>query len=255
MGDFLASVESALSAKGIKNFGEFYRSSDIIQKTIMKLYGGAFLNRDAKIVMPARCRFKTSGEVNTFQNGANMASATFGSTKITLQKAALDSLLKVKSAVGEINPRSVNSGRRSFETVENSWNEEVLKSRDFYKNANKLSEDDIKVLSTPGEAQIKRVLELEAKGLWFHPDRESKRSLAVYVAIPGASQHLLMTAIDIKEYSDPTVRKTMQANGWYQTVPKDRPHYTYLGDIGGNPANVGLKLEKFEGREFWIPDM
>ena len=48
-------------------------------------------------------------------------------------------------------------------------------------------------------------------------------------AVPGASQHLSLLALDIAEYASPGVRQILAKHGWHQTVLEDYSHFTWLG--------------------------
>ncbi len=77
------------------------------------------------------------------------------------------------------------------------------------------------------------------------------------VAIPGASQHLLLIAFDL-DIINAKIIKILNDSGWYQTVPDDDRHFTYLGygcerDLKKN----GLKKVTRTGSaySFWIPNI
>lgn len=257
MSKFSQSLQRNLTNHGIT--GKFYDSSNLVEKRIMEEYGAVFLNPVTAVKLPNRCRFASEAQVAAYQKAAKISKKTVGGVVIELQTAAMDALLKAVKEGGRIKPKGGNPARRSFAAVQNSWNNSVIEGADYWSGKTNskgktLTAKEAQTLKTlTGEQQIKRVFELEAQGFSFHPDRE--RTIAVYTAIPGASQHLLMLALDIKEYADNEVRAALAANGWFQTVFSDRPHFTYLGLPQQNLASLGLKTEKFEKREFWTPDI
>jgi len=64
-----------------------------------------------------------------------------------------------------------------------------------------------------------------------------------------------MLAFDVNEFINRRVREIMAAEGWFQTVLSDLPHFTFLGlDESGLPQN-GLKAMEANGQTFWIPDV
>ena len=258
MADFIKNLTAKLSGRGIE-IGEFCNMSSKVERRIIKEYGAVFLNADAAVRMPDRCRFKDEKEVSAYQGKVKISKKTVGTRAIELQQPAMDALLKAVDEAGAITPKGTDPARRSFAAVQTSWDGTVKDGADYWKaNPNakgkKLSAEEAKNLkSLTGEAQIKRVLDLEDEGFFFHPDHT--RSIAVFTAIPGASQHLLMLALDVNEYADKKVRDALAENGWFQTVYRDRPHFTYLGLKQSDLSSLGLKTEKFEGREFWIPDI
>ncbi len=257
MADFAKSLTAKLARRGIA-IGDFYKPSNRVERRIVKEYGAVFLNADAAVKMPDRCVFKNKREVAAFQATLKISKKTIGGCTIELQQAAMNALLKAADAVaGAITPKGACPARRSFADVQISWDETVRDAADYWRanpnsNGEKLSAEEAENLeSLTGERQIKRVFELEEQGFFFHPDRA--RSIAVYTAIPGASQHLLLLALDVEEYADEKVRGALAKNGWFQTVFRDRPHFTYLGLKQKDLPSLGLKIERFEDREFWIP--
>jgi len=258
MADFIKSLTAKLSGRAIE-IGEFCTLSSKVERRIIKEYGAIFLNADAAVGMPDRCRFKDEKEVLVYQRKLKTSKKTVGGRAIELQRAAMDALLKAADEAGAITPKGTNPARRSFAAVQSSWDGTVKDAADYWKaNPNakekKLPDKEAENLKAlTGETQIKRVLELEDESFFFHPDRT--RSIVVFTAIPGASQHLLMLALDIEEYADEKVRDALAENGWFQTVYRDRPHFTYLGLKQSELSSLGLKIEKFEDREFWIPNI
>lgn len=255
MGDFIASLDGNLSKHG-KGKG-FYDMSNIVEKRIIEEYGAVFLNPSMNVSLPDKCRFKSEDEVSAYQGAAKTKKEKIGGVMIELQEAAMNALLAAIKQGVKITPKGGNPARRSFATVQKSWNSSVIDGANHWSGKTNskgktLSAKDAEALKKmSGDEQIKRVLELEAQGFSFHPDRT--RSIAIYTAIPGASQHLSMLALDLVEYTDQRVRSALAANGWFQTVFSDRPHFTYLCLPQNSLSPNGLKMEKFEGREFYIP--
>jgi hypothetical protein len=261
MGDFIASVSGKLSKRGI-GFSDFYKPLSLAENRVMKEYGAIFLNSDLAALMPNRCIFSSEKEVSAFQGRVKISKKTVGGKAIQLQEAAMNALLKAQTEAGnnaKITPKGTNPARRSFSDVQGSWDSTVREQADYWtRTANskgkKLTVDEAKELkSLTGEAQIKRVFELEAEGFSFHPTHD--RSIVVYTAIPGASQHLLMLALDIVEFGNREIRNALAENGWFQTVYRDRPHFTYLGLKRNELQSLGLVMKEFESKEFWVPDM
>lgn len=259
MGDFIPSLTARLSKRGIA-IGKFYNGSSLVEKRVMSEYGAIFLNSDMSVVMPNRCIFASEAEVTAFQGRAKISKQTVGGRAIELQQPAMNALLKAIGEAGQdarVKPVNANPARRSFAAVQSSWNEAVRAGADYWtgksnKNGKKFTAADAKALkSLTGEPQIKRVFELEAEGFSFHP--EHNRSIVVYTAIPGASQHLLMLALDIDDAGSQKTRAALGANGWFRTVYRDRPHYTYLGLKRNELASNGLVMKEFDSKEFWVP--
>jgi hypothetical protein len=64
-----------------------------------------------------------------------------------------------------------------------------------------------------------------------------------------------MLAFDVNEFCDSRVREIMAAEGWFQTVLSDLPHFTYLGLNESELPGRGLKPVEVNGQNFWIPDV
>jgi protein MpaA len=73
------------------------------------------------------------------------------------------------------------------------------------------------------------------------------------VAPPGASHHLALLAFDVKEHGQPAVRRILERHGWYQTVVRDAPHFTYLGMPKSRLESLGLTVVRDGDREYWKP--
>ena len=105
----------------------------------------------------------------------------------------------------------------------------------------------------PLSEQVSAVLELEQDGIFFSKD--FSKSVLYSIAAPGTSQHIAMLAFDANEFLDGRVRELFGANGWFQTVLSDLPHFTYLGLREAELPERGLKRAVVNGQTFWIPDV
>ncbi|MEP6902841.1 MAG: peptidase M15, partial [Actinomycetota bacterium] len=72
---------------------------------------------------------------------------------------------------------------------------------------------------------------------------------------PGSSQHISMLALDVAQNENPAVREVLAHHGWFQTIPSDLPHFTYLGVQESELPNLGLKKVTASGRTFWMPNL
>jgi hypothetical protein len=64
-----------------------------------------------------------------------------------------------------------------------------------------------------------------------------------------------MLAFDVNEFFVDRVREILAAEGWFQTVLSDLPHFTFLGLQQGELVERGLKAVQVSGQKFWIPDV
>ncbi len=257
MSDFLAYVEANLKQRGIK-LSAFYNPNDAFEKRIMKDYGAAFLNPDLNIKLPPRCRFADAAEHKKYLDSLTIKEDTIGAKRFKLQKAAMESLKRVEKKAGKLGLVGDDSAARTYQKVQDNWDNRVVKGAEKWrgkKNAKgeAFSEDDYKYLvdkKNSGPDQVRRVLALESKGFLFHSEG---RSITVLVALPGGSQHLLLTAADIDNAT--LIHSELEAEGWFRTVLGDRPHYTYLAMKKADLKAHGLKQGTFDKLEFWHPDM
>jgi hypothetical protein len=271
--NFIDALRSSLKSNQGIDLNNFYNSTSRTEKRILKEYGAVFLSRSLGInpvKLPPRCRFASDADASNFVGTLNSTVDSVGGVNIKLQKAAMDAL-KIAESAAKKNGQTITPNDPKTAAARNNaeaigfWNNRVKQGIDYWKNpAHKnakgehISPADLEVLQKSkvdfsSDSQVEKVLELEDRGFSFHPNDKSK-SITVFVAIPNSSQHLLLLALDIKEYADKSVRKALADNGWFQTVLKDRPHFTFLGLKENQLDGFGLKKESYEGKTFWIPN-
>jgi hypothetical protein len=222
---------------------------DQIARRVLHDYGAMFVAHEA-VVPPTMCVFADEDAVLHFQKVAGRATATIADALIELQPAAMTALLRARAAARDedmdITPRDgAEAARRSYaDTVR----------LDHWIRAGRLTQpetDTLRVL--PTNQQVAAVLELERDGIFFSKD--FSKSVLYSIAAPGTSQHIAMLAFDANEFLDARVRQIFAANGWFQTVLSDLPHFTYLGLPEAELPEHGLKRAEVNGQTFWIPDV
>ena len=162
------------------------------------------------------------------------------------------------SAHGEdldITPRDGAEGsRRNYADTVRLWNSRFLPALDHWQKVGRLTQEQIdRLRGLPINKQVEEVLELERQGIFFSKDLS--KSVLYSIAAPGTSQHIAMLAFDINEFLDPRVREILAAEGWFQTVLSDLPHFTYLGLNESDLPECGLKAVEVNSQTFWIPDV
>ncbi|WP_414577981.1 D-alanyl-D-alanine carboxypeptidase family protein [Anabaena sp. CCY 9402-a] len=183
---------------------------------LLKAYGAAFINRDKLVTLPSTVLLNNEEETQTFQNSLTMVKVN-GTNDCYLQASATAALNQARS-LGNISLKSgYGSGdcTRSFATNFRFWNK--------YANQNTLN-------------QVKEGRETAILGV---------------VAPPGTSQHLWGLAIDLR-VSHLKQRQILNQNGWFQTVAKDVPHWTYLGLTEQDLLNLGLRKQVENGISYWV---
>lgn len=253
---FYAFLESALEKRGMKT-SDICDESHPVQKRILNEYGALFLT-DQSALPPPTCMFTSSEQVFAFQNQAGIQAHEIANAQVELQPAAMKALLaardEAKSQGMDITPRDgAEAGRRGFDDTLRLWNSRFEPACDYWMSKGKLSAEQVaRLKSLPIIDQVREVLELEKRGIYFAKSLD--KSILYSVAAPGTSQHLSMLAIDINEFENKAIRKIMANHGWFRTVKGDAPHFTYLGVKEDQLKNMGLKKISPDG-EFWIPNV
>ncbi len=231
--------------------------TDSTAKRIFSEYGAVFVSSGTKL--PGRCIFSTDAEIQSFQTKSEPQSANVGGVQITLQKPAMEALLKAIQEAAKkklrISPRggSLAAGRSYQDTV-GLWNSRFYPGLNYWVGQRKISRQDADAArALPIRQQVAQVLQWESKGLFFSKDLT--KSILFSVAAPGASQHNFLLALDVEQFANKEVRKVLAENGWFQTVKSDLPHFTYLGVKENELPALGLKRVPLGNQTFWIPNI
>lgn len=257
--DFLRSAGERLEkTHGISVFEACPIADSLAADTIFREYGAIFI-ADGGAVVPTRCIFADESEVAAFQKTLTASVQTVGGVSITLQKAAMDSLLAARQEAGReglsISPRGGSrAASRTFAATVNLWNSRFEPALRYWTRRGKISKeeaDEARKASLSG--QVSRVLEWEKEGIFF--STRFDKSILFSVAAPGASQHISMLALDVAQFGDHRVREIMAKHGWFQTVRSDLPHFTYLGLKESELPSRGLVAVRSGGHVFWVPEL
>jgi len=254
---FYGALERALANRDIV-FSEFCPDGDVVARRVLHDYGAMFVAAES-VLPPPVCVFTSEDRVQQFQDTAGFAPATIGDATIELQPAATAALVRARAvAQGEgldITPRDgAEAARRSYADTVRLWNSRFLPALDHWLRAGRLTENEVKRLTAlPINEQVVAVLELEKEGIFFSKDLS--KSVLYSIAAPGTSQHVAMLAFDVNEFFVDRVREILAAEGWFQTVLSDLPHFTFLGLQQGELVERGLKAVQVSGQKFWIPDV
>ncbi|GAB1540130.1 hypothetical protein NUACC21_27990 [Scytonema sp. NUACC21] len=184
--------------------------------TLLRAYGAAFINQQTGIKLPPKVVFSNEQETKQFQSSLNMGKVN-NTNNCYLQKSAADALNRSRAEV----PIPLKSGygasdcTRSFATNLRFWQ----------KYANN------------------KTLERVQKG-------EETNILGV-VAPPGSSQHLWGLAIDLGA-TNALQEQVLNLNGWFRTVERDTPHWTYLGLTPEKLVEFGFQNKVVGGVIYWL---
>ncbi|MBX7169548.1 MAG: hypothetical protein K1X72_01250 [Pyrinomonadaceae bacterium] len=253
--NFHSVLEDSLKKRNLKP-GDICNESDPVEKRILSEYGAVFLTTAAP---PPACMFKSENDVTNFQKSVSSSVENIGGAKVELQSDAMKALLaaieEAKAQGLKITPRDgEEASKRDFEGTLRLWKSRFDPGCDHWKKAGKLTDDQInKLKSLPINEQVKEVLELEKKGLYFNTFFNA--TILSSVAAPGTSQHLSMLAFDAVEFQDTKIRQIMGNHGWFRTVKGDEPHFTYLGVKENDLKNMGLQKADTPKGEFWVPNV
>lgn len=254
--DFPALVERVLKNRKL-DLAKVCPASDVVANRVFRDYGAIFVSKGTSL--PGRCVFDSETEVKAFQSLAEPYELTVGRVNVTLQRAAMDAFEDARAEAAKmrlsITPRggSAASTRSYAKTVE-LWNSRFSPALRYWTTKGKIARDEADTaIKAPMREQVAMVFAWEAKGFWFSKDL--RKSILYSVAVPGASQHVFMLALDVSQFADARVRRILAKHGWFQTVKSDLPHFTYLGVSEADLPTLGLKREVILGQTFWIPDM
>jgi hypothetical protein len=227
-----------------------------VARRLLETYGAVFLAAETATPPPA-CIFADADAIQKFQETAGTKEAEFDGVRLTLQSAAMDALIaardEAKLAGLSLTPRNGGeAGRRSMEESQKLWGTYVEDGLLYWLRKGKLRRSDLtRIRKLAPLAQLGEILTLEKRGIFF--GLSQAKPILHSVAPPGCSQHLSLLALDVAEFADPKVREILARHGWFQTVPEDYPHFTWLGVPEEKLPELGLRKTTSAGRTFWVP--
>lgn len=244
----------------------FCPQGNIVTRQILSEYGAIFVG-DGEY--RALCYFTDENHLQTVQRDilAGSQPKIIGGVRIELQPPAMDALLgAIEEARRQglaITPRGGSmAGRRSFADTVGLWSSRVNPGLNHWVRRGRLTAAEARqIRNLPLFQQVEVILKLEdQKEIYFSTD--FSKSILYSVAMPGASQHNWMLALDVAQFGNPRVREILARHGWFQTVYSDLPHFTYLGVKESDPVARetklrarGLRSKSIGNQVFWIPRM
>lgn len=183
---------------------------------LLRAYGAAFVNQQPEIKLPPKVLFTNEQETKQFQETLTMGKVS-GANNCYLQKSAADALNKARTQV-RIPLKSgygASDCTRNFATNLRFWR---------------------KYASNKTLERVRQGQETDILGV---------------VAPPGTSQHLWGLAVDLQA-TNAVQKQALYHSGWYQTVEKDVPHWTYLGLSPEKLAEFGFKNKVVGGITYWV---
>jgi len=233
-------------------------STSMVARRVLEAYGSMFAAHE-QVVLPRTCVQRGEAEVRNYQKSLEIKPLDFGDKKITLQRAAADSL---NAALTEATEKGLKlspldgsiAGGRTYGDTLMLWNSRFFPALDFWIDRGRLTQADRdEIARLELQKKVEKILEWETQGIYFSTDRS--RSILTSTAPPGTSQHLALVAFDLVEYSNPETRAIMNRNGWFQTVIDDPAHFTYLGVAETDLPGRGLRAIYKGTQLYWIPNL
>lgn len=231
--------------------------TSFVARKVFEEYGAIFMAEN--VVYSDGCILSETS-ADYFQTTAGQQTESIDGIVITLQVSAMKAFLKAREEAAKvrlsISPRGKTASKRSYQQTVALWNSRFFPALNYWVRRKRISASQAKeVRMMPLYQQVEQVLLWEEEGIYFSKDLS--KSILYSVAVPGASQHIFMLALDVQQFSNPKVRKILADNGWFQTVKSDAPHFTYLGvpNDAEKLKALGLKSEKVGEQEFWVPNL
>lgn len=237
--------------------GGFQTPSDDVGQKMLREYGAMFVAKNG-VKPPGKVVFRDESDVSSFQGGLQTSSENIGGFTIELQAPAMKAL---KDAIAEgsqknlsIKPTNADAAKRSYEATVTNWASRVNPGLTYWVGKGRLQQSDAsRIKSLSPVEQIPEIFKLESQGMFFAKNND--KSIIYSVAPPGTSQHISMLALDVAQHDNASVRELLARHGWFQTIPSDLPHFTYLGVSEGELPGLGLKKVSSGGRSFWVPNI
>jgi hypothetical protein len=219
---------------------------------------GAILVARGGATPPPSIIFSDQTEVERWQSSVRSGRVEIATIAIELQEPALQAFLKAHTEARKlrlaITPRSRDAARRSYADTVALWQSRVDPGLKYWVRKRRITPAEAnRIRALPPMEQVPEILRLERDRLFFSKDLS--KSILYSVAAPGTSQHLAMLALDINEHANKKVRSILAGQGWFQTIPRDLPHFTYLGSREEQLPSLGLRKVTWVDRTFWVPDM
>jgi hypothetical protein len=233
-------------------------TTDWVAARVFREYGAIFVAKGG-VMLPPRCIYESDAELAKLHGQLDTRTELIDGTRITLQRPAMEAFLKARKEAAKhrlkISPRGgATAAARDYTTTVTFWKSRVDPGLRYWRGRGRISDAEAAAVAKfQTRQQIEKVLAWEEDGIFFSKDLS--KSILYSVAVPGASQHNFMLALDVEQFGNRQVREILAQNGWFQTVKSDLPHFTYLGLKESELPAHGLKSVVAGGQKFWIPNL
>lgn len=233
-------------------------TTDWVATRIFREYGAVFV-ANGGVMLPPRCMYESEEQLSKLHADIDKQTETIDGVTITLQRPAMVALLQARKDATKrrlrISPRGgPTAAARNYSTTVALWKSRVDPGLRYWQQRGRIGPADASAAAKmPARQQVEQILLWERDDIFFSTDRS--KSILYSVAVPGASQHNFLLALDVAQFGNAGVRQIMAENGWFQTVKSDQPHFTYLGLKESELPALGLKAVFANGQKFWVPNI
>ncbi|MFN6963973.1 MAG: hypothetical protein ACK4S4_09425 [Pyrinomonadaceae bacterium] len=231
--------------------------SETVARRIVAEYGAVFVSRVDHL--PSGCAFRDAGQARSFRERVRTAKAAIEGIEIELQQPAMNALLQAAAVARQHRLRiapldGAIAGARTFEDTVKIWNKRFFPALEYWSRKGKITDEEaaLAVNATPVRS-LAALIEWESRGLLFGTARSS--SIFSSAAPPGASQHLLLLAFDVRPPISSKLVTILAEHGWHRTVRGDSVHFTYLGADEAELPALGLERVRYRGEFYWVPKL
>lgn len=229
-----------------------------LELRLVREYGAPIAAADETVMRPTRLIFLGAEALDSFQASLPLDSTWVGRTYVVLQRVALRDFVAARQAAARLgltlSPRGARAAStRRFEESYDYWTVRVRAGLERMVRERALTQGEVdSILRLPLRSHVSAVLDLESRGFLF--GMGALKPILRSAAAPGGSQHQVGYAIDVEEHADSRLRRVLAAEGFWQTVAQDEPHFTYLGPSDSATLIArGLSRVQVGGRVYWVP--
>jgi len=229
---------------------------DAVNLHLLADYGAVFVAQG--VAPPPVLVFADEAEVERWQSSVPTGRATIKGIPIELQVPALQAFLDARAEAKrmrlEISLPARDAARRDYARTVVLWQRRIDAGLRHWQEKGRITRAEARrIRALAPHEQIVEIERLEKQGIFF--SQLFNKPILDSAAPPGASQHLSMLAIDVKEHTQAKVRTILARHQWFPTVACDLPHFTYLGVPENRLPALGLKQVTCGKRQFWVPNL
>lgn len=257
--------EDALRSKGI-DINIFCDPRSVVTRKVLEEYTSHLIARG--IVLPSVCMLNETQSTNfkSSLKSSDVASVRLAGMRFEFQRKAAIDLQKVIDRlatlkISQLNFAREHSDRRPPITLAVGGRTQKI-NRDWAIRDYQTVAENWEFDPAPGAIRTLIIEELN-QGESMNPlykGRNGNKPRMRSVAIPGASQHMLLVAFDLNNATckNQAVVKLLSDHGWWRTIRDDNCHFTYLGwnterQLKENGMKKVVCPRSDTNYAFWVP--